>query len=151
MLRQMAPGRNDNERIRNLMGTVTDQGIGGLKTKQVVIKVTDLEPGTRVRKRENAPISGSINSVAFFFPSGPDQKVDVALDVEGERVTPGSGDFLALNDVSITLPVREDVERGDQIDLIVRNRDPQEAHTVQIIANVVQNLSAQSGETLDVA
>jgi hypothetical protein len=150
LLRQASAGTNDSERIQNLVRQVDAASFESRKTKQVVVKAEGVEPGTRVRFRERAPIDGGINSLVFFFPSGPDFNVDVAVDVDDDRLVPGAGDFLALDDATVVVPVQERVNVSDPIDLIVRNRDPQEAHTIEILANVVQNLSIQSNDVPEV-
>lgn len=143
LLRQASAGTNDSERIQNLVRQASAQSFESRKTKQVVVKAEDVESGTRVRFRERAPIAGGINSLVFFFPSGPDFNVDVAVDVDDDRLVPGSGDFLALDDATVVVPVQERVDVSTPIDLIVRNKDPTEAHTIEILVNVVQNLSVQ--------
>lgn len=147
--RGTVPGQTDEERLANLMSVVnnnsqsdrvTTQTEGG-KTKQVVLSET-VDPGTRVKVREFAPISGVITSIAFNFPAGTIQNVEVSLDKEDQRIVPGAGSFLSLDDSTPVLPTQESIDRTEDLVLTIRNRDPNVAHSVTAIINITQNPSS---------
>jgi len=141
LLRQSVPGTNDAERVRNALRQQGPLGVSN-RTRQVVISES-VGTGKRVRLRENSPVPGAITSLSLKFPDGVQGNVEAAVEVKGNRVLPSSGDFVTLNQDLPVFPFEEEVSKGDDIDLVVENKDPVHSHKITLIANVVQQVEVQ--------
>jgi len=138
---QAAPGRNFDDRLQNLMSQATTIGTSN-RTRQVVVSGT-IESGRRVKLRETAPVEGFISTLSIKLPEGVRDTVKIAIEVDGDRVLPGSGELLDINGNLPVFPFEEPVSQTDPIDVIVENRDPENDHRVTVIATVVQNVQVQ--------
>jgi len=134
---QMAPGRNFDERLQNLMRAQSNGGVN--RTRQTVISGVT-ESGRRVKFRETSPVDGFVNQVVFKFPQGLRGTVELAFEVDQERIVPSSGDLLSLNGALPSFRIDEEVNKGDELDLIVENRDPENDHKVTAVVTVIQDV-----------
>ena len=107
------------------------------ETTQVSIQqqVAPLQGGIFVR---NCPWDATITSVTMHFPAGCNALVDVAAGHSNIRVCPNEG-FIALDDATPVMPVRETVRAGEELFVEIRNGDAINPHTISVIMTLERN------------
>lgn len=83
------------------------------------------------------PFDGYITEVLIHFPDGCNALVDVAVNVNDQRVIPDRAtEFIALNDATPVFPSNFKVAAGDKIVVYINNYDGGFVHTISVIVTV---------------
>ncbi len=106
-------------------------------TREVVLRDT-FQPLTGARVWKPSPLTGKIVQIVPHWPDGSDALVDVAFGHGDTLVMPSETDtYIALNDATPVLTISEEVHRGEQLWMIVRNTDGVNAHAISIAITVI--------------
>lgn len=106
-------------------------------TREVVLRDT-FPPLTGARVWKPSPLSGRITQIIPHWPDGADALVDVAFGHGDTWVMPSEIDtFIALNDATPVLTMSEEVHRGEQLWMIIRNTDGVNAHAISVAITII--------------
>lgn len=106
-------------------------------TREVVLRET-FQPLTGARVWRPSPLNGKIVQIVPHWPDGCNALVDVAFGHGDTWVIPVETDtYIALNDATPVLTVSEEVHKGEQLWMIVRNTDGGNAHAISIAITIV--------------
>jgi len=108
--------------------SLSEQGAGGYDEREINFRET-VEPGAGVRVSKSLSFPGRITKVMMHFPPGTAGLVDMKLEKDKHDFYP-INDFIALDDATPVYHTNVDYYRREPLDLIVRNRDEDNSHTV---------------------
>lgn len=92
---------------------------------------------TGIRVWEQSPLTGRITQITRHWPDGADALVDVAFGHGDVWVMPKNVDtFVALNDATPVINVHEPVHKGEELWMILRNRDLVNDHSITIVVTI---------------
>jgi len=134
-VRSQSPGKNDEERINNLLSGSQESSVRD--SKQVVLN-RSVDPGTRVELAESPPTGGQIKQVTISFPPGAENLVDVKVSVEGEQLIPSQG-VLSLDDETPVFDFQLGIESRDTISATIANRDATFEHEISVIVTIEED------------
>jgi len=109
---------------------------GLLSYKHIPFKQT-VEPLTGYELEEDIPFDGYITAVLMHFPDGCNALVDVAVNVEHQRVIPErENEFIALNDATPIFQCNFPVRAGNRIITYINNHDDTYPHAISVIVTI---------------
>lgn len=103
------------------------------------LKFREAIPALKARRYvDYAPIDGVIKQILINWPDGCEELVDVAVGVKNTWLVPSTErTYLALNNVSPSFYAEEQVEKGEEVWLVVDNGDEANAHTITVVVTIV--------------
>jgi hypothetical protein len=107
---------------------LSDQLSEGYEEREINFRET-VQPGAGVRVSKHLNFPGRVTKVMMHFPPGTSGLVDMKLEKDKNSFYPQSG-FIALDDATPVYHTNIDYYRREPLDLVVRNRDEDNEHTV---------------------
>ncbi|MDD4985820.1 MAG: hypothetical protein PHQ43_08530 [Dehalococcoidales bacterium] len=106
-------------------------------TRDVTLRAT-VTPAQGIKTRDVAPIAGTIIQIIPHWPTGCNALVDIAFGHKNTWVMPAKTDtYMALDGATPILSCNEPVFLGEELWMVVRNRDAVNPHTVSVTVVIV--------------
>jgi len=96
---------------------------------------TTVASGKGVILSENSPLTGKVISIIIHFPGGCNSLVEIICYINQLQILPLQG-FIALDDDTVTFPVKRAVDGKDKLRVKIENKDTTNSHTPSIIWNL---------------
>ena len=114
----------------------------GIPTMAVVTREVNLrasvQPLTGTKVTKPSPLTGKIVQLIPHWPDGCDALVDVAIGHKDTWILPNEVDtYIALNDATPVLTVDESIEKGEEVWMILRNTDGENAHAISCTVTII--------------
>jgi len=122
-----------NQRLERLEGSKKGNVKKAVAAMEKVTRgvdiTTSISPSTRAELKEEMPVTGRTTHITIYIEPGSEDLVRIRLQREdGTHIFPVKGDWVDY-EIQKTIPFEIPVEKGEELHVIVENKDTQNAHT----------------------
>ena len=96
----------------------------------------ELDPDEETTLEEKMPWNGYVMSAIINWPSGCSNLAGVRITVDDLRVVPRNAQWIALNDVTIEVPISRKIQKDRLIVVDMKNNDTTFTHYLTVLITV---------------